>query len=88
MTAAPASSPAARPPATPERATPERSVARTPRAAEALAMSTRKSETASPLVAETTPTALRDVPQASVFEDRDCTQTLFEAAGVRPELTF
>ena len=62
MTAVPASSPAARHPATPERATPERSSARTPRAAEALAMSTRKSEPASPLVAEATPTALRDVP--------------------------
>ena len=49
-------------------------------------MSTRKSEPASPFVAESTPTALRDVPQASVFEDHDCTQTLLEAAGVRPEI--
>ena len=49
-------------------------------------MSTRKSEPASPLVAEATPTALRDVPQASVFEGRDCTEALFEAAGVRPQI--
>ena len=66
--------------------TEERGGARTPCAAEALAMSTRKSEPDSPLHSEATPRVLQGAPASLIISSETHVAALVEDESVRPRI--